>query len=348
MTTVMTVVTAGRVPGRRTGTADRGATGCSLRSVGDMNTTDTRTPDHGTRPRPDASPVPVPRAALRLPARARVLLTTAMFLPVALSGAVLYLIPGFLDLLAGSGAPAVLAYAAVAGVILAGYLLVSWALTRLVDRRPARALGWRLDGRALLALLLGYGIAQILSLLGTGTALLTGLVQPLTELPDVPDPTASAVMTAVVITLLRSFVLQGIGEEMLFRGYLLQSLSRRPVLAVMITAAAFTLPHLVSSGGQQNVLERFLFLVVPLGFSISAGFLAIALRSVWAAVGIHGGFHLATAVTTLILPPVDGPVMWVLLGALHAVVGVAIALALPRARWTEVAEHGPYLSTGRR
>lgn len=356
MTTVMTLVTAGRGASVGTRTAGRGGQGCPLRSVDDMNTTDmtptaTRAPDHDsslgpTSPGPIGSPAratsPASRPAPRLPAWARVLLTTALFLPVALIGVLLYLIPGFLDLMSGDGATAVLAYAMTAGVILIGYLVASWVLTRFVDRRPARALGWRLDGRALLALVAGYVIAQAVSLLGTGTALVTGLVEPMTGLPDLPELTAGAIMTALAITLLRSFVLQGIGEEVLFRGYLLQSLSRRPILAMAITAAAFTLPHLASSGGQQNLLERFLFLAVPFGFSFSAGFLAIAMRSVWGAVGIHGGFHLATAVTTLILPPTDGAVLWVLLGAMHVVVGVVIAVALPQQRWAEVREHGPY------
>lgn len=311
-----------------------------------MTPTATRTPAHDSSPgrasHPTLATSPGDRPSPRLPAWTRVLLATALFLPVALIGVLLYLIPGFLDLMSGDGVTVVLAYAMTAGVILAGYLLVSWALTRFVDRRPARALGWRLDGRALLALVAGYVIAQAVSLLGTGTALVTGLVEPMTGLPDLPQLTAGAIMTALAITLLRSFVLQGIGEEVLFRGYVLQSLSRRPILAVAITAAAFTLPHLASSGGQQNLLERVLFLAVPFGFSFSAGFLAIAMRSVWAAVGIHGGFHLATAVTTLLLPPTDGPVLWVLLGAMHVVVGVVIAVAVPDSRWAEVREHGPY------
>ncbi|WP_246956029.1 hypothetical protein [Brachybacterium sp. Marseille-Q7125] len=43
------------------------------------------------------------------------------------------------------------------------------------------------------------------------------------------------------------------------------SLARRPRLAVIIAAIAFTIPHLASSGGQQSALQHVLYLAVPYG-----------------------------------------------------------------------------------
>src|SRR5699024_3434310 len=143
---------------------------------------------------------------------------------------------------------------------------------------------------------------------------------------------AAFAAAVLAVVLLQAFVLQGIGGEVLFRGCLLQSLRRGPVLGVAICAVAFTIPHLASSGGQQSVLERLLCLAIPFGFAISAGFLAIAMRSVWAAIGIHGGFHLATWVTALLGFTSDGPAVWVTVGGLHALAGIVIAVLIPSRR----------------
>jgi membrane protease YdiL (CAAX protease family) len=286
--------------------------------------------------------VPGNHPPVRLPAWARVLITTALLLPAAMAGSVLLLIPGFTPLLDRADGMALGAYAMLTAVTLAAYLLLSIALIRLVDRRPPRDLGLRLNGRALLGLLAGYGIAQVLAFLGFWGVQTLGWGRD-ADLGNLDSGMAEvSVGVVIAMVLLRAFVLQGIGEEVLFRGYLMQSLRSRPVLAVLITAVAFTLPHLASSGGQQNPLDHLYYLAIPFGFSISAAFLAIALRSVWAAVGIHGGFHLATVVSAEFGVIADGPAAWVALGALHLVVGVVIAALIPRGRWNEIRTHGPY------
>lgn len=278
----------------------------------------------------------------RLPVWVRAALPAVLILPVAMSGMVLLLIPGFAENLEGSGLTSVLSYAVFASVVLAAYVLVSWALVCWVDRRPVRSLGMRLNGRALLALLAGYGIAQVIAVLVQGSAQALGIGRSLPPEELAAQMASIPLLTVAVAALVRSFLLQGIGEEILFRGYLLQTLRRRPVLAVLVTAVVFTIPHLLSSGGQQDALERLLYLAIPFGFSISAGFLAIALRSVWAAVGIHGGFHLAMTVTVLLGLTADGPAVWVMFGLAHMAAGAVIALLIPRERWAQVREHGPY------
>lgn len=314
-------------------------------SVEDMRPHDSLSPDS-----PDLSsgaPLTVPSAPPppRLPVWARVLLPTVLFLPLALAGSILMVVPGYADLLQRTDGVGVTAYAPYAGVVLAAYVLASWALLRWVDRRPLRALGLRFGRRAVLGLLAGYAIAQVITLLAGWATQALGIARTL-EVPESADQTESAPVLALLVFLvllfLRAFMLQGIGEEVLFRGYLLQSLRRWPVLGVVIAAVAFTIPHLASGGGQQSAIEHLLYLAAPFGFAISAGFLAIALRSVWAAVGIHGGFHLATVGAAIAGLTADGPAMWVALGLGHLVAGVVIAALVPRERWAEVREHGPY------
>lgn len=321
-----------------------------LPSVVSMDTRDAPRPDlplDRARSRaPDSPAAPRPR----LPGWARVLLATVLLLPCAMAGSVLLLVPGYSGLLEHPSMPVqVLAYAPFAGIVLAAYVLVSWALLRWVDRRPLSALGLRVDRRAVYGLLSGCGIALVIGVAAGAAIQVLGIARTL-EIPEQAGPVGDSgvltVLAMVAFLVLRAFVLQGIGEEVLFRGYLMQSLRRRPVIAVLVAAAAFTLPHLASSGGQQNALEQLLYLAIPFGFALSAGFLAIAMRSVWAAVGIHGGFHLGTVAAAMLGLMADGPALWITLGLLHAVAGAVIALLIPRSRWAEVREHGPYARHG--
>jgi membrane protease YdiL (CAAX protease family) len=269
----------------------------------------------------------------------RLLLTLVLFLPAVFAGTLLLLIPGYDALLGRNDEITVLAYVPVTALTLAGYLLAAWLLVRWVDRRRFADLGLRLDRTALLGLL----VCLVASLV---IALVVGVAANLLDLGrTVEDVSAGAAgispLALLAVVLLQAFVLQGIGEEVLFRGYLLQTLRRRPIAAVLIAAVVFTIPHLLSSGGQQGLLERFLYLAIPFGFAISAGYLMIALRSTWAAIGIHGGFHVATFVVAQLGFTNDGPAVWLVLGALHALLGVVVALRIPRSRWDEVREHGP-------
>lgn len=288
------------------------------------------------------SPSPPSPTHPRLPAWARAAVPGVLFLPAASAGLVLMLVPGFADIMEGRGLTPILAFTVYAAVVLAAYVLISWALVRWVDRRPFRSLGLRPGRRALFALLAGYGIAQVIALLVQGSAQALGIGRSVLPEELAAQMAGVSLLTVIAVSLVRSFLLQGIGEEVLFRGYLLQTLRRRPVLAVLIAAVVFTIPHLASSGGQQDAVERLLYLALPFGFAISAGFLAIALRSLWAAVGIHGGFHLAMAVTMLLGLTADGPAVWLMFGLAHTAVGVVIAVLIPRRRWGEVREHGPY------
>lgn len=117
-----------------------------------------------------------------------------------------------------------------------------------------------------------------------------------------------------------AFLLQAIPEELIFRGYLLASLRMRPIPAVLVSGVSFAALHLASSGGQQGWGERFAYLAMPLGFGLAAGALSLLTRSLWIAVGIHGGPHVTVLAATL-LERVDpafvggnGPVLWLLAG----------------------------------
>ena len=147
----------------------------------------------------------------------------------------------------------------------------------------------------------------------------------------------------VVHTIVFCYIYQGIGEEAVMRGSLLQSLSDHPKRAVWISAIVFTIPHLISSGGQQNALDHILYLATPFGFALAAAYLALRMRSAWAAVGIHGGSHLGDKLIGFMgvgLP--ENRLTWIATGLAFCTIAALLASRISKQRWTEIAARGPY------
>jgi membrane protease YdiL (CAAX protease family) len=223
---------------------------------------------------------------------------------------------------ASVGIQALVLVLAVAGVAL---------VARLDGGRRLRDLGWRWNRRSLPALGLGVLVSALI-LVAVGVPLTSAGLLRLDD-PGIGNEPLWAVL---VIGLFRAFVLQGIPEELIFRGYLLTSLRMRPVRAVLVSGLVFGALHLISSGGQQGWGERIMYLALPTGFGFAAGALMLTTRSLWAAVGIHGGLHLTLLGfallprTTLSLPFGDGPALWLLAGLAWTLVAVALMVRLAR------------------
>ncbi|WP_288831838.1 CPBP family intramembrane glutamic endopeptidase [uncultured Corynebacterium sp.] len=132
------------------------------------------------------------------------------------------------------------------------------------------------------------------------------------------------VATLLIWVLVRSYLLQGIPEELVYRGWLFDVTRPRPVLTVAWTTAAFTLAHVWSSGGQRTALDHLVYLAVPFGMSLLAAGVVYTFGSFWWAAGTHGGMHLTIALLTAVYPIELGARAWVILGAAQAVLGVAL------------------------
>ncbi len=182
--------------------------------------------------------------------------------------------------------------------------------------------------------------ASLLAGLGVGMAVVLAIGLPLTwsgllrTSPDFGLPWWGLVIAGLA----QAFLLQGLPEELLFRGYQMTALRTRPIVALFISAAVFGVIHLASSGGQQNVLERMLYLVMPFGFAIAGGALMILLDSLWAAVGVHGGVHVGSLIG-LFVGLGSGPAFWVGCGLVWTMLGlVLLAVAKRRGKldglWT--------------
>ena len=87
--------------------------------------------------------------------------------------------------------------------------------------------------------------------------------------------------------------------------------------------------------------DHLLYLAFPFGFAVTAAYLSLTMRSVWAGIGIHGGCHLCNNLLVLneSTPP---PVMWVVTGLAFSAVGLLIASRISQERWAEIAARGPF------
>lgn len=190
-------------------------------------------------------------------------------------------------------------------------------LTRRFDNNPISSLGLRIDRNAIMWALSMMVVAVVI------LAVVTGLVK-LMGINGQPQATPGDTWWAgVLITFALAFLLQGIPEEVIFRGWLISSLGNTR-LAVVSSVLVFTVLHLLSNGGQQNFLERIIYLVIPFGFAVAATVVRVVSGSTWAAIGVHAGFHMASLLA-FFLPVENSPIQWVVLGIAWLLVGVVIA-----------------------
>lgn len=209
-----------------------------------------------------------------------------------------------------------------------GAILVVWLLMRFIDRRPLRETGLRFTRFSVPLFLLGIA-GSALAVLPAGLILQNaGILRP--------DPTAvdwGTPFWTAAMALTMGLFMQGFPEELIYRGYGLQTMRERPVLAWLVSGLIFGAMHIVSLGGQENLTEKLIYLLGPTTFGLLAGALAIAGRSVWAAVGVHFGSHLATFIGNQ-LGMGTGPALWVAESTVYLVL-IAIVFVTFRQRFRE-------------
>ena len=163
------------------------------------------------------------------------------------------------------------------------------------------------------------GVAMVILLIAGGVTILLGTTgEPLAQHGDQWWVTLIAVLGM-------AFLLQGIPEELVWRGWLLPSLGAKTTMrwSVGLSVIVFGTLHLTSNGGQSNAIEHVIYLAMPLGFAYAAAMARLAADSTWAAIGVHGGYHTAMLLAN-VLPINNSPTLWVLIGALWFAVGLAI------------------------
>lgn len=196
-------------------------------------------------------------------------------------------------------------------------------LTRTIERRPLRTIGLLWTARSIPMLLIGVVTSVAVVLITAG---LTTTERMNVDLSQLEMP----LWAGIVLALVAGFVLQAFPEELAFRGYLLSVLGRRPVLAAVVSSVLFGSIHLISNGGPENALDRFIYLLPAAAFGLTAAALALVTRSLWASVGVHGGMHTGFLVCQFFGLVAGGRPYWLASAGLHLVIAIALLVIYKR------------------
>src|SRR6266481_3762048 len=187
------------------------------------------------------------------------------------------------------------AFVAGHGSILISATLVAWACGALFEELPFRALGcsphhgW----------LKNFGLG---SLLGAATLFLAALLTSVTRGVRFRfDPAGSSAIGQTLLVSLLLFVFAAAAEEMLFRGYPLQTLTRANLawLGVLLTSVPFAAVHL----NNPHAVPGFTFVNTALaGVWLAVAYLRT--RSLWLPLALHWSWNWAQA--SLLGFPVSG------------------------------------------
>ena len=187
-----------------------------------------------------------------------------------------------------AGWPIIVGIGAFLGEVLL-LLLVTFLFVRFLDRRPFSSFGFALSPGWLrevgLGLGLGVGMVGVVVLIEWATGLAT--VEGLHSAPEL-----GAIAPLFVLGFLVYFALQGTGEEIPMRGYLLQTLEEwlGPVAATLITAIGFGLLHIFNF---LYVGASPLALVNISLFGVVAAYAYLVTRRLWLPSALHAGWNFA-------------------------------------------------------
>lgn len=203
---------------------------------------------------------------------------------------------------------------------LAALFLVWLLMTRLEGRRLRDAgVVWTRASFGLLGLGLAVSFAVTL-----GTAL--PLQGDARAVEDLGTPLWFGILLAVV----RAVLMQGFPEELIMRGWLMQVLRHRPLVAVAVSTVVFGALHFFSSGGQESTAERLVYLLNPTAFGFCAAAFVLLTRSLWPAVGIHVGLHLANLTAALMGYSTESPTIWAVSALGYTLIGIVVLVAWQR------------------
>jgi uncharacterized protein len=181
------------------------------------------------------------------------------------------------------------------GAILISSLLVGWGCGALLEELPFAALGCSPHPGWLKNFVLG-------SVLGTASLFLAALLTSLTRgIRFSFDPAGAKLIGQTLFGSILIFLFAGAAEEILFRGYPLQTLTRARLawLGVLLTSVPFAAAHLKNP----NAVPGFTFINTALaGVWLAVAYLRT--RSLWLPFGLHWSWNWAQA--SLLGLPVSG------------------------------------------
>lgn len=168
--------------------------------------------------------------------------------------------------------------------LLAGALAATAVCARLLEKRTASSVGYKLHRGWLRDFCLG-------SLIGLAMLVATVGIQELAGAVDLKWRPASASIAGWLAFALLQFFIAAAAEELLFRGFAFQALVRGsgPVVAIVVTSGGFALIHLSNP-------DTTLFSTVNTGLAgVWLGIAYLVTRSLWLPTALHYSWNLAMA-----------------------------------------------------
>lgn len=161
---------------------------------------------------------------------------------------------------------------------LAGVLALTWAFCHFLDRTSLRSLGLQRQ-RWATRLGKGLGLGALLQLLIFLVLVIAGWLKA-ERAPWQPVELAASAVGWIVISF---------NEELAFRGYIMQRLSRAwgMAAAVIASSVVFALSHALNP----NVQPLAIVSIFVAGLFLACGYLVT--RSLWLPIGLHLGWNLA-------------------------------------------------------
>ncbi len=167
---------------------------------------------------------------------------------------------------------------------------------RLLEELPWRALGWAFDERWAKNLLLGVLIGALSLFVAAGLAALGGRLRFVLNSSAHAQPVINTLLSSLAV-----FIPAAAAEEMLFRGYPLQTFVRAKLVWVgtIITCVWFSVMHL----DNPNTVPGFTFINTALaGLWLAVAYMRT--RSLWMPLGIH--FSWNWSMNSILGIPVSG------------------------------------------
>ncbi len=182
--------------------------------------------------------------------------------------------------------------------LLVVYLLCAYFFTKKVDGQPLKVLELSITKKNFR----GF----VFSLLLTAFIIFSGSVISKILFHDETFKLRGTVnFIGIVVTLIlffiESFIKQGFPEELIFRGYIVQTLRTKynTIATMVISVGLFTLMHAV-----HILIEGFEYGLLVMFYAFSFACLAYLLKylfgTTWAAVAVHGGVHMTRMTIMLI------------------------------------------------
>lgn len=163
-------------------------------------------------------------------------------------------------------------------------ILIVFAWVVLFERRHIRTLGFRNPGKGVLRLLLGIVIGLVM--ISIPIVILWASGAYVTSEPPAGGAGGFSVVP-IVLLLLLTVIAQGSSEEVLTRGFLVQSLGQKlPLVAVVLIQALIFV-------GVHGVLTQPLGFATIFLYAVFAVFVVLREGSLWLICGIHAGWNWA-------------------------------------------------------